>query len=123
MNQSILKDVTAESAIRKNVEDIKIGHKLKVHYNITEGNKKRIQVFEGLVIAKNNSDLNSTFTVRKISFNGIGVERVFPVYSPLIEKIELVALHKVKRAKLFYIKELSGKAARLKVKERYFNKK
>ncbi len=123
MNQSVLKEFTAESAVRKNVEDIKIGHRLKVHFNITEGNKKRVQVFEGLVIAKNNNSYNSTFTVRKISFNGVGVERVFPLYSPLIEKIELVALHKVRRAKLSYIKELSGKAARLKVKERYFGKK
>ena len=123
MNQNILRELTAESNIREDVKEIKIGHKLKVHYNITEGDKKRIQVFEGLVIARNNNGLSSTFTVRKISFNGIGVERVFPIYSPLIEKIEFVALHKVRRAKLNYIKGLSGKAARLKVKERYFNKK
>ena len=101
--------------------EVKVGQTVRVHYNITEGDKKRIQVFEGVVIAKNNNGLNSTFRVRKVSFN-VGVERVFPLHSPLIEKLEIVALHKVRRAKLYYMRDRFGKAARLKIKERYYQK-
>ena len=121
MKQDILQKITAESAAKQDVPDVKVGQTVRVHYNITEGDKKRIQVFEGIVIAKNNNGLNSTFRVRKVSFN-IGVERIFPLHSPLIEKLEVVVLHKTRRAKLYYMRERFGKAARLKIKERYYNK-
>ena len=121
MKQDILQEITKESAVKTDVPEIKVGQSVRVHYNITEGDKKRIQVFEGVVIAKNNNGLNSTFRVRKVSFN-IGVERIFPLHSPLIEKLEVVALHKVRRSKLYYMRERFGKAARLKIKERYYNK-
>jgi len=121
MKQDILNILTKESAAKVEVPEVKVGQVVKVHYNITEGDKKRIQVFEGIVIARNNNGLSSTFRVRKVSFN-IGVERVFPLHSPLIEKLEIVVLHKTRRSKLYYMRERFGKAARLKVKERYFNK-
>ena len=121
MNQNILNVITAESAAKTDIPEVKVGQVIKVHYNITEGDKKRVQVFEGVVLAKNNHGLSSTIRVRKVSFN-IGVERIFPLHSPLIEKIEIVVLHKTRRAKLYYMRERFGKAARLKVKERYFNK-
>jgi large subunit ribosomal protein L19 len=120
MKQDILQTITAESAAKQDVPDVKIGQTIRVHYNITEGDKKRIQVFEGIVIARNNGGLHSTIRVRKVSFN-IGVERIFPLHSPLIEKLEIVVLHKTRRAKLYYMREKFGKAARLKVKERYYN--
>ena len=88
------------------------GDILKIHLKIKEGEKERIQIFEGLCIAKSNRSLNSTFTVRKIS-NGEGVERVFPVYSPLISKLEVVRRGDVRRAKLYYLRGRSGKKARI----------
>ncbi len=121
MKQDILQKITEESAAKLDVPEVKVGQTVRVHYNITEGDKKRIQVFEGVVIAKNNNGLNSTFRVRKVSFN-IGVERIFPLHTPLIEKLEIIALHKTRRSKLYYMRERFGKAARLKIKERYFNK-
>lgn len=121
MSQQILQAIAAESAIKKDLPKVKIGQVVRVHYNITEGEKRRVQVFEGTVIARHNNGYQSTFTVRKISF-GIGVERVFPVYSPLIEELDILVQHKVRRAKLFFLRERFGKAARLKVKQRYFKK-
>ena len=97
------------------VPDFGAGDTLKVHLKVVEGTRERIQVFEGLCIAKSNRSLNSTFTVRKIS-NGEGVERVFPVYSPLIEKLEVIRRGDVRRSKLYYIRSLSGKKARIKEK-------
>ena len=88
------------------------GDTLKVHLKVVEGTRERIQVFEGLCIARSNRSLNSSFTVRKIS-NGEGVERVFPVYSPLIDKLEVVRRGDVRRSKLYYIRTLSGKKARI----------
>lgn len=88
------------------------GDTLKVHTRIKEGEKSRIQIFEGVCIARKNAGINSAFTVRKISF-GEGVERNFPLYSPNVEKIEVVKIGKVRRAKLYYLRELSGKKARI----------
>jgi len=100
----------------KEITPFKVGDTVKVYFKIVEGNKERIQVFEGLVIARKNGGIRETFTVRKISF-GVGVERTFPVYSPRIDKIEVVREGKVRRAKLYYIRDLSGKAG-VKVKEK-----
>ncbi len=121
MSQEILQTIAAESAIKKDLPKVRIGQVVRVHYNITEGEKRRIQAFEGTVIAKHNNGYLSTFTVRKVSF-GIGVERTFPACSPLIEQLDILVQHKVRRAKLFFLRERFGKAARLKVKQRYFGK-
>ena len=90
-----------------------IGDKICVHVSISEGKGNRIQKYEGLVIARNKGGIRSTFTVRKESL-GVGVERIFPLYSPLVKKIELISRHKVRRAKLYYMRDLRGKKARLK---------
>ena len=93
------------------------GDQLRVHVKIKEGEKERIQVFEGILIARNNSGIKETITVRKISFSQ-GVERIFPLHSPAIEKIEVVKRNQVRRAKLYYLRKLKGKAARLKERDR-----
>ena len=111
IEQEQIKEITE----KRIVPDFGSGDTLKVHLKVVEGTRERIQVFEGLCIAKSNRSLNSTFTVRKIS-NGEGVERVFPVYSPLIEKLEVVRRGDVRRSKLYYIRSLSGKKARIKEK-------
>jgi large subunit ribosomal protein L19 len=102
-----------QGQLRMDAPTLHAGDKLKVHYRIREGDKVRIQIYEGVLIAQKRGGLRSTITVRKMSF-GIGVERVFPVHSPLIEKIELVNHQRVRRSKLYYLRELRGKAARLK---------
>nr|WP_318023887.1 50S ribosomal protein L19 [Mycoplasmopsis opalescens] len=99
--------------LRKDHPSFRVGDNVKVHVRIREGGKERIQIFEGLVISKKESGTRETFTVRKISF-GVGVERVFPLHSPVIASIEVVRSNKVRRAKLNYIRERSGKSARLK---------
>jgi large subunit ribosomal protein L19 len=91
------------------------GDTVKVHQSVIEGNKQRIQVFEGVVVARRGSRINASFTVRKISY-GIGVERIFALHSPNIERIEVTRLGKVRRAKLYYLRSRSGKAARIKEK-------
>ena len=102
-----------EAAQKKDVKvSFKAGDTLKVHFKVVEGGNERIQVFEGVVIQRKGSGLSETFTVRKTSF-GIGVERIFPIHSPRISKIELVRSGKVRRAKLYYLRDLSGKAARI----------
>ncbi len=103
----------------KEIDEIRPGYTVRVHQKIKEGDKQRIQIFEGLVIArKHGKGINSTITVRKIS-QGIGVERIFPVHAPFIEKIEIVKKHKIRRAKLYYIRDKSAKEARLKeIKEK-----
>ena len=111
IEQEQIKEITE----KRIVPDFGAGDTLKVHLKVVEGTRERIQVFEGLCIAKSNRSLNSTFTVRKIS-NGEGVERVFPVYSPLIEKLEVIRRGDVRRSKLYYIRSLSGKKARIKEK-------
>lgn len=98
---------------RNDLPHFQIGDNVKVHVRIKEGDKSRIQIFEGLVIAKKHSGTKETFTVRKISY-GIGVERTFPLHNPNISSIEVIRRNKVRRAKLYYMRELSGKSARLK---------
>ena len=110
----IIKAIEQEN-MKENVEKFNIGDTVKVHVRIKEGNKERIQVFQGTVIKRQNSGLNETFTVRKIS-SGIGVERTFPVHSPKIEKIEVTRFGKVRRAKLYYLRDRVGKAAKTKEK-------
>jgi large subunit ribosomal protein L19 len=102
------------SALRYDLPNFKIGDTVRVHAKIVEGNKERVQVFEGIILKRskgNHSD--ATFTVRKVSYN-VGVERTFPVHSPRIEKIEVVSRAKVRRSRLFYLRPLRGKAARMK---------
>ncbi len=99
--------------IKENAENFSIGDTVKVFFKIVEGTTERVQVFEGIVIAKNNSGVRKTFTVRKISY-GIGVERIFPMHSPRIEKIEVVRRGRVRRAKLYYLRDRVGKAAKVK---------
>lgn len=94
------------------------GDTVKVHVKIKEGEKERIQVFQGVVISKRKGGINATFTVRKVSY-GIGVERVFPLHSPIIDKVEVVTLGRVRRAKIYYLRNLRGKAAR--IRERRLN--
>ena len=96
-----------------NVENFKVGDNVKVHFRIIEGATERIQIFEGLVIAKNNTGAGRSFTVRKISYS-VGVERIFPLHSPRIAKIEVSRKGKVRRAKLYYIRDRVGKAAKVK---------
>lgn len=110
----ILHTVTANQMIT-DVPDFKAGDTVSVHVKVIEGEKERIQVFTGICIQKRGSGINATFTVRKIS-NGIGVERIFPLHSPRIDKIEVVRVGRVRRAKLYYLRQLEGKAARIKDK-------
>jgi len=111
--ESAIKSVTS-SFVKSDIPDFKPGDVVRVHAKIIEGTKERIQVFEGLVLkrSKKNS-IDATFTVRKVSYN-IGVERTFPVHSPRVEKIEVMTRAKVRRARLFYIRPLRGKATRMK---------
>ena len=104
-----------EISEKRNVPVFAAGDTLKVHLKVVEGTRERIQIFEGLCIARSNRGLNSSFTIRKIS-HGEGVERVFPVYSPLIEKFEVVRRGDVRRAKLYYLRNRSGKKARISEK-------
>ena len=108
-----LVDQIEAKEMKKEVADVHIGDTIKVHMRIVEGEKERIQVIEGVVIKMRGSAARKTLTVRKISF-GIGVERIFPFHSPRVEKIEIVKRAKVRQAKLYYLRELRGKAARLK---------
>ena len=102
------------AAVRSNIPDFQAGDTINVHVKIKEGNKERIQQFQGVVVQRRNPNSNGeTFTVRKIS-NGVGVERIFPIISPSIDKIEVVRRGVVRRARLFYLRGLSGKAARIK---------
>ena len=99
--------------LKENTPEVQVGDTIRVHLKVKEGNRERIQVFEGTVIAKKHGGIEETFTVRRISY-GIGVEKVFPVHSPAIEKIELVRHGKVRRAKLYYLRGRVGKAAKIK---------
>jgi large subunit ribosomal protein L19 len=98
--------------MKENVEEFRIGDTVKVHFKIVEGTTERVQIFEGVVIAKNNSGIRKTFTVRKISY-GVGVERVFPLHSPRVERVEVVRRGRVRRAKLYYLRSRVGKAAKV----------
>lgn len=108
----IVKELVADQ-LKSDLPEIEIGSTVKVHVRIKEGEKERIQVYEGTVIAKNNSGIAETITVRRISY-GCGVERVFPVHSPIVAKIETVRVGKVRRAKLYYLRSRVGKAAKVK---------
>jgi large subunit ribosomal protein L19 len=110
----ILDSVDAAS-LRTDVPEFRAGDTLKVHVNIIEGKNSRVQVFQGFVLGRQGDGIRETFTVRKVSF-GVGVERTFPVHSPIIEKIELVTNGDVRRAKLYYMRALRGKAAKIKEK-------
>jgi large subunit ribosomal protein L19 len=110
----ILDSVDAAS-LRTDVPEFRAGDTLKVHVNIIEGKNTRVQVFQGFVLGRQGEGVRETFTVRKVSF-GVGVERTFPVHSPIIEKIEVVTKGDVRRAKLYYMRALRGKAAKIKEK-------
>ena len=114
---NLLDDVDAASK-RDDHPAFRPGDTLKVHVKVVEGNRSRVQVFQGVVIRRHGGGLQETFTVRKVSF-GVGVERTFPVHSPIIDKIEVVSRGDVRRAKLYYLRDLRGKAA--KIKERRDN--
>ncbi|HEY3090411.1 MAG TPA: 50S ribosomal protein L19 [Jatrophihabitantaceae bacterium] len=109
-----LDTVDAES-LRSDIPDFRPGDTLKVHVRVVEGSRSRVQVFQGVVIRRQGGGLRETFTVRKISF-GVGVERTFPVHTPIIDKIEVVTRGDVRRAKLYYLRDLRGKAAKIKEK-------
>jgi large subunit ribosomal protein L19 len=111
MNPTDLVDL---ASLRDDVPDFRPGDTVKVHVKVTEGNRSRIQVFEGDVIARRGSGIRETFTVRKISFNAVGVERTFPVHAPVIDHIEVTRRGKVRRAKLYYLRDRVGKKAKIK---------
>ncbi|HMR18960.1 MAG TPA: 50S ribosomal protein L19 [Sphingobacterium sp.] len=111
----LVKFVEEQAVVKNEVPAFKAGDTISVHYKIREGNKERVQVYQGVVIQLNSEGANATFTVRKIS-NGVGVERIFPINSPNIDKIVVNSYGKVRRAKLFYLRGLTGKAARIKSK-------
>ena len=109
-----VKEISA-GMLKTEVPELKIGSTVRVHVRIKDGDKSRIQVFEGTIIARNNSGIAETFTVRRVSY-GVGVERVFPVHSPNVEKVETVRNGRVRRAKLYYLRDRVGKAAKVKEK-------
>ena len=111
MNKAIA--AMTKDQLRAEPLDIKVGNTVRVHVRIKEGSRERVQVFEGIVIAKKHGGISETFTVRRVSY-GVGVEKVFPINSPSIEKVELVRKGKVRRAKLYYLRDRVGKAARVK---------
>jgi len=106
-------DKVTEKYLRKDLPDFRPGDTIRVHVKIKEGDKERLQAFEGVVIARNNRGISETVTVRKISF-GHGVERIFPLHAPVIDHIDVVRTGRARRAKLYYLRRLRGKAARLK---------
>ncbi|MCR6111143.1 50S ribosomal protein L19 [Bacillus sp. A301a_S52] len=110
--EQIIRDITKEQ-LKTDLPDFRPGDTLRVHVKVVEGTRERIQVFEGVVIKRRGTGISETFTVRKVSY-GVGVERTFPVHSPKIDKIEVTRKGKVRRAKLYYLRALRGKAARIK---------
>jgi len=108
-------DLIDQASIRDDVPDFGPGDTLKVHVRVVEGNKERVQLFQGVVIRRQGSGIRETFTVRKLSY-GVGVERTFPVHTPIVQRIEVVTRGAVRRAKLFYLRDRIGKAARVKEK-------
>ena len=108
-------DALDAASLRTDIPDFRPGDTLKVHVRVIEGNRSRIQVFQGVVIRRQGGGVRETFTVRKVSF-GVGVERTFPVHTPVIDKIEVVTRGDVRRAKLYYLRDLRGKAAKIKEK-------
>ena len=108
-------DLVDQSSLRDDIPDFGPGDTLKVHVRVVEGNRERIQVFQGYVLRRQGRGVTETFTVRKVSF-GVGVERTFPVHSPIIQKIEVVSRGDVRRAKLYYMRDRVGKAAKVREK-------
>lgn len=108
-------DAVDSASLRSDIPNFRAGDELKVHVRVIEGNKSRIQVFQGVVIGRQGSGVRETFNIRKISY-GVGVERIFPVHAPVIEKIELVRKGEVRRAKLYFLRDLRGRAAKIKEK-------
>ena len=108
-------DAVDTVSLRKDIPQFRAGDELKVHVRVIEGNKSRLQVFQGIVIRRQGDGVRETFTIRKVSY-GVGVERTFPVHTPVIEKIELVKKGEVRRAKLYYLRDLRGKAAKIREK-------
>ncbi|MGI6357546.1 MAG: 50S ribosomal protein L19 [Bacillota bacterium] len=100
------------SQLRQDIPDFKAGDTVRVHVKVVEGNRERIQIFEGVVIARRGGGIRETFTVRRVSY-GVGVERVFPLHSPRLDRIEVMRRGRVRRAKLYYLRNLTGKAARI----------
>jgi large subunit ribosomal protein L19 len=111
-------DLIDQASLRTDVPDFAPGDTLKVHVRVVEGNKQRVQVFQGVVIRRQGGGVQETFTVRKLSY-GVGVERTFPVHSPIIDKIELFTRGDVRRAKLYYLRDRIGKAAKVKEKREF----
>ena len=109
-------DLVEKAQLRENIPAFQSGDTVKVHVRIKEGNKERLQVFEGIVIAKKHGGVRETITVRKVSF-GVGVERIFPLHATVVDHIDVVRRGKVRRAKLYYLRDLRGKAARIKEKD------
>jgi len=110
----LIKALTNEQ-LKENAPVLNIGDTVKIHNRIKEGNRERIQLFEGTIIAKNGGGISETFTVRRVSY-GVGVEKTFPVHSPNVEKVEIVRSGKVRRAKLYYLRDRVGKSAKVKEK-------
>ena len=108
-------DVLDASSLRDDIPEFRPGDTVKVHVRVVEGNRSRVQVFQGVVIRRQGQGLRETFTVRKVSF-GVGVERTFPVHTPIIERVELVTRGDVRRAKLYYLRDLRGTKAKIKEK-------
>ncbi len=108
-------DVVDAASLRKDIPQFRAGDELKIHVRVIEGSKSRLQVFQGIVIGRQGDGVRETFTTRKVSY-GVGVERTFPVHTPVIEKIELVTKGDVRRAKLYYLRDLRGKAAKIREK-------
>jgi large subunit ribosomal protein L19 len=108
-------DFVDAASLRPDLPNFRAGDTLKVHVRVVEGNKSRIQVFQGVVIRRQGAGVRATFTVRKVSY-GVGVERTFPLHTPVIEKIEVITRGDVRRAKLYYLRDLRGKKARIKEK-------
>jgi large subunit ribosomal protein L19 len=108
-------DSVDAGSLRNDIPDFRPGDTVKVHVNVVEGERRRVQVFQGVVIRRQGGGIRESFTVRKVSF-GVGVERTFPVHSPVIDHVELVTRGDVRRAKLYYLRELRGKAAKIREK-------
>jgi len=109
-------DTIVKDYMKSDVPEFKVGDTVKVHIKIKEGNRERIQIFEGFVLKRQNGGIGETFTVRKMS-SGVGVEKTFPIHSPLVEKIEVVKHGKVRRARLHYMRQRTGKSARIKSRD------
>ncbi|MGY1857376.1 50S ribosomal protein L19 [Modestobacter sp. SYSU DS0290] len=108
-------DALDAASLRNDIPDFRPGDTVKVHVRVIEGNRSRVQVFQGVIIRRQGGGIRETFTVRKVSF-GVGVERTFPVHTPVVEQIEVLTRGDVRRAKLYYLRELRGKAAKIKEK-------